>query len=96
MHIDVNPAAEESERVYEAAPVLRTEHAEGTITRTIEQQTARIPSDVFLVLALTAMGASLFFEFGGRDRTSRFLGMWPGPLLVMGVYNKIVKLLGPR
>ncbi len=96
MQSDVNPAAEDSERMYEAAPVLRTEHAEGTLTRTIEQQTARIPSDVFLVFALGAMLASIVAEFRNQERVSRFVGMWPAPLLVMGVYNKMVKLLGPR
>jgi hypothetical protein len=42
------------------------------------------------------MVASLTCELAGRRRASRFIGMWPGPLLVMGVYNKLVKLLGPR
>jgi hypothetical protein len=45
--------------------------------------------------ALVSM-ASLTCELAGRRRASRFIGMWPGPLLVMGVYNKLVKLLGPR
>ena len=96
MQSDVNPASEQSERSYEAAPVLRIEHAEGSLTRMIEQQTAKVPSDVFLVLAFGAMVASLYFELRGERRRSRFVGMWPGPLLVMGVYNKLVKTFGPR
>jgi hypothetical protein len=96
MDRDTNPASDASERVYEAAPVRRAEHAEGTFTRLIEQQTAKIPSDVFLFAALLAMAASLGFELTGRRRESRFIGMWPAPLLVMGMYNKLVKLLGPR
>jgi hypothetical protein len=39
---------------------------------------------------------SLAAEFAGRQRVSRFVGMWPGPLLVMGVYNKLVKTFGAR
>lgn len=93
---DVNPASAASRRSYEATPVIRTEHAESSMTRFVEHQTAKIPSDFFLFVALCAMAASLWAELTGRDRVSRFTGMWPGPLLVMGVYNKLVKTFGPR
>lgn len=93
---DVNPAAAESQRSYEAAPVLRTEHVESSFARMVEHQTARIPSEVFLVAALGSMATSLLGELTGRPRLSRLVGMWPGPLLVMGVYNKLVKMFGPR
>jgi hypothetical protein len=92
---DVNPASEPSLIRYRPTPVVREEHAEGRITRLIEQQTARVPSDIFLFAALAAMATSLVLEFTGRRRPSRFIGMWPAPLLVMGVYNKLVKLLHP-
>lgn len=93
---DVNPAAAQSKVSYQEAPVLRPEHRESSFTRLLEQQAARIPSDVFLALALGAMAASVVFEVRRQERASRFVGMWPGPLLVMGVYNKLVKLLLPR
>lgn len=93
---DVNPAAEESLRVYETAPVARDEHEEGSLTRLIEQQTARMPSTVFLVAALGALTASLLFELVGNERMSKFVGMWAPTLLILGVYNKLVKTLGPR
>lgn len=93
---DINPASDASERSYEAAPIRRIEHAENAFTRLIEQQTARIPSDVFLVAALASMATSFGLELAGHRRVGRFVGMWPGPLLVMGVYNKMVKLFGPR
>jgi hypothetical protein len=96
MEQDVNPASEKSEVVYQPAPVFRAEHAENRLTRLVEQQAAKIPSDVFLMIALATMAASLGFEIAGRVRVSRFIGMWPGPLLVMGVYNKLVKLYGAR
>jgi hypothetical protein len=92
----VNPASGPSEHDYEAAPILRTEHAEASLTRLLEQQTARIPSHVFLTLAFAAMATSLVLELRGRSRMSRFVGMWPPTLLITGVYNKLVKLLGPR
>jgi hypothetical protein len=78
------------------APVLRPEHAEGELARLIEQQTAKIPSHWFLIAAVGAMGLSLALEFSGRRRGSRFVGQWPAPLLIMGMYNKLVKTLGTR
>jgi len=84
--LEINPGARN------AAPpdraVRRPEHAEGSLTRLLEQQTAKISSDLFLAAALVSMVAFLTCELAGRRRASRFLGMWPGPLLVMGVYNR--------
>jgi hypothetical protein len=91
--LEINPAAQHTAA---DPPVRRPEHAESSLTRLIEQQTAKIPSDVFLVAALVSMAAALACEVADRRRVSRFVGLWPGPLLVMGVYNKLVKLLGPR
>ena len=94
-NLDVNPAAEASLADL-PAPVIRPEHVEGELARLIEQQTAKIPSHWFLFSAIGAMGASLALELTGRSRESRFVGMWPAPLLVLGIYNKIVKTLGTR
>ncbi len=93
---DVNPAARRSLMDYRAAPVLRAEHAEGGFTRVIEQQTAKIPSNVFLFLSMGAMAISLGFELAGKHKLSQFVGLWPAPLLIMGVYNKLVKTFEPR
>ena len=93
--LDVNPAAEISVN-HVAAPVIRPEHAEGDLARLIEQQAAKVPSHWFLFAALGAMAASLGCELTNRRRASRFVGMWPTPLLVLGIYNKLVKTLGTR
>lgn len=97
---DVNPAASISTGraglVTDEPPVRRPEHSEGSITRTLEHQAAKIESGVFLAAALGALLASLMLEAAGRERASRFVGMWPPTLLIMGVYNKLVKTLGPR
>lgn len=95
VELDVNPAAQQS-MVGEAAPVRRAEHAEGDLARVIEQQTAKVPSHWFLVAAFSAMGAAVALELSGRQRASRFVGQWPTPLLIMGMYNKLVKTLGTR
>lgn len=97
--MDVNPASTASlrqRRIQPLAPVIRDEHAEGTLARLIEQQTAKVPSHVFLFAALGSMLASLALELAGRSRASRFVGMWPETLLIAGIYNKIVKTLGTR
>jgi hypothetical protein len=93
---DVNPASLKSKADYRSVPIARAEHAEDVITRTIEQQSAKIPSNLFLFAALTSMGASLALELAGKSRASRFVGMWPPSLLMMGIYNKLVKVAGLR
>ncbi len=69
-------------------------HSEGVVARTIEEQTAKLPSDTFLWGAVAAMGVSAFFEFTGAKDKSRFVGQWVAPLLLFGVYNKLVKQQG--
>lgn len=97
--LEVNPAAQaslEQENVFEPAPVVRGEHSEASLTRALEQHSAKIPSHWFLAASLAAMTASLCLELAGKRRWSGFVGMWGPSLLVMGVYNKLVKSLGPR
>ena len=89
---DTNPAQHAS--LAASAPLHRPEHAEGSFTRVIEQQTAKVPSHVFLGASLLAMAVSAVLEAQGNRRASRFIGQWPAPLLLMGVYNKLVKSLG--
>jgi hypothetical protein len=69
-------------------------HAEGVIARTIEEQTAKLPSDVFLWAALGAVGVSLYLELTGNIEKSRFIGSWVSPFLLFGLYNKVVKVAG--
>jgi len=64
------------------------------VARTIEQQTAKLPSDVFLWAALGSMGTSALFRLFGKKHASLFVGDWVAPLLLLGVYNKIVKTQG--
>ena len=95
MTLETNPAAEAS--LNDApAPVVRPEHAEGEIARLIEQQTAKVPSHWFLFAAAGSMVLALVLELSGRTRASQFVARWPTPLLIGGVYNKLVKTLGTR
>ena len=70
------------------------QHSEGPIARTIEQQTAKLPSDTFLWAAVGSMGASAIFQLLGKKHASLFVADWVAPLLLLGVYNKIVKTQG--
>lgn len=72
----------------------RPEHQEGPIARTIEQQTAKLPSDLFLWAALGSIGVSLALQLSGRDEKANFVGQWAPTLLILGLYNKVVKLQG--
>jgi hypothetical protein len=69
-------------------------HSEGMLARTIEDQTARLPSDTFLWVAMGAMGIALFLQSSGRRHDALFVGQWAAPLLIMGLYNKLVKTSG--
>jgi hypothetical protein len=69
-------------------------HSEGTIAKSIEQQTAKFPSDVYLWAAGGAIAASAVFQLSKRPKASLFLGQWVVPFLLLGVYNKIVKVAG--
>jgi hypothetical protein len=70
------------------------QHTEGPVARTIEQQTAKLPSDLFLWAAIGAIGVSAYLEFAGNEEKSRFVGQWVAPFLLLGVYNKLVKVAG--
>lgn len=67
---------------------------EGHVAKAIENQTAKIPSDVYLWSAIASMGASLTLKLFKKDKVALFVGQWAAPFLAIGIYNKIVKLHG--
>lgn len=73
---------------------MATQHTEGAVARTIEEQTAKLPSDLFLWAAVGAIGVSAYLQFTGNEEKSRFVGQWVAPFLLFGVYNKLVKVAG--
>ena len=70
------------------------EFKEGKVAKTLENQTAKIPSDVFLWAAVGSMGASLGLKITKNDHLALFVGQWAAPFLLLGIYNKIVKTKG--
>ncbi|HZY81598.1 MAG TPA: hypothetical protein VFE50_18875 [Cyclobacteriaceae bacterium] len=67
---------------------------EGKIAKAIESQTSRIPSDAFLWAAGGVMTTSLTLKFLKMDHLALFIGQWAAPLLLFGIYNKMVKQKG--
>ena len=70
------------------------EHREGRVAKTIEEQTAKLPSDAFLWMAVGSMAVSATLQIMGNRNVSLFVGQWAPTLLIFGLYNKLVKQLG--
>ena len=72
----------------------RVEHREGPVARSIEQQTAKLPSDTFLWAAIGSLVGSMVMMAMGQEKRANFIGQWAPTLLILGLYNKMVKLHG--
>ncbi len=73
---------------------MNPQHKEGKLAIAIEDKTAKIPSDVFLWAALGSMAISATLQIMGSKKRSLFIGQWAAPFLLLGLYNKLVKLEG--
>lgn len=69
-------------------------HSEGKLAKFIENQTAKLPSDIFLWAAGASILGSLMLKLSGRKNQSLFVGQWAPTILILGLYNKIVKVAG--
>jgi hypothetical protein len=74
--------------------MLTEQYTEGKVAKAIEKQTSKLPSDLFLWGALGSMGASLSLKLMGKKDEALFVGQWAVPFLILGLYNKLVKLQG--
>ena len=70
------------------------ENKEGTLTKTIEHYTSQAPSGLYLGLAIGAIGLSAALRVADRKADSQFVGMWVPTILLLGIYNKMVKQHG--
>jgi hypothetical protein len=66
---------------------------EGRTTEAVERKTAKVPSLVYMGLALASMAASATLMVTGRKQLANFVGQWAPSILIMGLYNKIAKEL---
>ncbi|MEO7120350.1 MAG: hypothetical protein ABIY62_04605 [Ginsengibacter sp.] len=72
----------------------KTSPKEGKLAKAIEEQTGKIPSDVFLWAALASIAGSLALKIAGEKHSALFVGQWAAPFLLFGIYNKMVKQHG--
>ena len=69
-------------------------HAEDGMTRALEYQSAKVPSDIWLFAALGSMAVALALRMSDKKDQSLFVGQWAAPFLLIGVYNKLIKING--
>ena len=68
---------------------------EGRMTKQIEAVTSKIPSGSYLSLALGSMALSAALAaFSRRKNMANFVGLWVPTLMLVGIYNKLVKVEG--
>lgn len=73
----------------------KAENQEGDLTKAIERQTSKVPSGVYLALAIGAMAISAGIAASSRRKDmANFVGMWAPSILMLGLYNKFVKTQG--
>jgi hypothetical protein len=70
------------------------DHSEGPVARAIKQRTAQLPSDWFLWAAGASILGSISLMATGNRHGSLFVGQWAPTFLLLGLYNKIVKVAG--
>jgi uroporphyrinogen-III decarboxylase len=73
---------------------MNPEHNEGPVAEAIEQQTAKLPSDIFLWGGLGALATAAVSFANGKRHEALLIGQWAAPILILGLYNKLVKLEG--
>jgi len=67
---------------------------EGRVAEMLEEQTAKIPSDIYLWAAVGTMALSLSLILTRKKHAALFFGQWAPSLLIIGLYNKLVKVEG--
>ena len=83
-----------AEPVWEANATQQGRQAEDSVTKSVESHTAAIPSIAFLSVAVGSMAISLALMMAGRRQAANFVGQWAPTILIMGLYNKLVKQHG--
>ncbi|WP_247234297.1 hypothetical protein [Telluribacter sp. SYSU D00476] len=76
------------------ADSFNPEHKEGPVAAAIEDYTARLPSDTYLWAAIGSMALSATLKLAGQDKGALFVGQWAPTFLILGLYNKLVKMEG--
>ena len=83
-----------TEKVKSKIDTINPFREEGKFAKAIESQTSRLPSDAFLWAAGGIMLTSLTLKLLKKTHTALFIGQWVAPVLLFGLYNKLVKIQG--
>jgi hypothetical protein len=67
---------------------------EGPVARSIEKYTSKLPSDLFLWAGLASIAGSLLMKAAGKKSGGNFVANWVPTILLLGLYNKVVKIGG--
>jgi hypothetical protein len=67
---------------------------EDEFTNFIEEYTSSVPSSAYFGIALGAMALSFIAQARGHGKWGNFIAQWVPTWLMIGVYNKVVKLEG--
>ncbi len=70
------------------------ERKEGQVAKSIEKQTSKIPSDIFLWSAIGTAAVATGLHCAGKKKDGLFVGLLVAPILIVGLYNKLVKVKG--
>jgi len=85
--------SDKTTRVAEIGTKLSERPHEGALTRVVEMQTGKVPSIAYLNAAVASMLLSAGFAvFSKRKEFATFIGLWAPSILLIGVYNKLVKI----
>jgi hypothetical protein len=76
---------------YRVAP---GEAQEDQVTAAIEKYTSQVPSSIYLGAAIASILGSIAFKAAKKEHEALFVGQWVAPFLLLGLYNKLVKLHG--
>ncbi len=84
----------ELEQLAMRADMADPANTEGPVARSIESVTSKLPSDLFLWAALGSMAVSATLKIMRKDEEALFVGQWAPSFLLLGLYNKVVKVAG--
>lgn len=68
--------------------------AEDNFAKAVKGYTTAVPFSAYLGVAVGAIALSLVLQLAGRGKWGNFIAQWVPAWLIIGVYNKLVKLEG--
>lgn len=92
--MDTQDVKAQAQQLKAQADNANPQYKEGPVAATIEKYTSKLPSDTFLWAAVGSIALSLTFKIMGNDRNALFVGQWAPTFLLLGNYNKMIKLMG--